>query len=455
MKTRIKGAKIVLEDRVVEGDIVIEGEKILAINPTETVICENELDVTGCIVFPGFIDPHTHMSLQQSEQFRAADDFYSGTVAAALGGTTTIIDHIAFSPMGSPLMRSIENYHTLAKGAVIDYGFHGVVQYVDDAIVDELKHIVKSEGVSSFKAYSTYGFPSGDREFLLLLSALKEVDGVLTVHCENDGITKYYNEIFRKNKQLTMRNYPKSRPNLAEAETVGRLIGWADHLGDVPVYIVHTSARESLQRVAQARARGQKNIYVETCTQYLLLDESRYAGDAALASEYLMAPPLRSKADQSALWQALLDGSIQTVGTDHCPFMRAEKHLGKDDYSKAPGGVAGVQERPVLMYEEAVVKRGMSLVDFASVMSTNAAKIFKCYPQKGVIKVGSDADLVVLNPSVATQFNSQMLASNCDYSPYQGFQSSASIEKVFSRGRQIVNAGEFLGVAGVGKFIRR
>ncbi len=455
MKTRIKGAKIVLEDRVVDGDIIVEGEKILAINPTETVVCENELDVTGCIVFPGFIDPHTHMSLQQSEQFRAADDFYSGTVAAALGGTTTIIDHIAFSPMGSPLMRSIENYHALAKDAVIDYGFHGVIQYVDDAIVDELKHIVKCEGVSSFKAYSTYGFPSGDRELLLLLSALNEVGGILTVHCENDGITKYYNEMFRKSGQLTMRNYPKSRPNLAEAETVGRLIGWAEHLGDVPVYIVHTSAKESLQRVAQARARGQKNIYVETCTQYLLLDESLYFGDATRASEYIMAPPLRSAADQSALWQALLSGAIQTVGTDHCPFMRAEKQLGKDDYSKAPGGIAGVQERPVLMYEEAVVKRGMSLINFAKVMSSNAAKIFNCYPQKGVIREGADADLVVLNPNVGTQFNREMLASNCDYSPYEGYVASASIEKVFSKGRQIVNCGEFLGIAAAGKFLRR
>ncbi len=455
MKTRLRGGRVVLEDRVVDGDIIIEGEKILAINPAQAIACDNELDVTGHTVFPGFIDPHTHMSLQQSEQFRAADDFYSGTVAAALGGTTTIIDHIAFSPQGSPLMRSIENYHALAKDAVIDYGFHGVVQHVDDAIIDELKYIVKNRGVSSFKAYSTYGFPSGDCELLKLLSALNEVGGILTVHCENDGITKYYNEMFRKSGQLTMRNYPKSRPNLAEAETVGRLIGWAEHLGDVAVYVVHTSARESLQRVAQARARGQKNIYVETCTQYLLLDESLYAGDATRACQYIMAPPLRSKADCEALWQALLDGSIQTVGTDHCPFMNAEKQLGKDDYSKAPGGVAGVQERPILMYEEAVVQRGMSLLDFAKVMSTNAAKIFNCYPQKGVIKEGADADLVVLNPNVGTQFNSQMLASNCDYSPYLGFSSSASIEKVFSRGRQIVNGTEFLGAAGAGKFMRR
>ncbi len=455
MKTRIKGATVVLETGCITGDVIIEDNLIAAIDPIEDIVVDHTIDATGQIVMPGFIDPHTHMSLQQSEKFRAADDFYSGTVAAALGGTTTIIDHIAFSPVGSPLMTSIDRYHQLAPDAVIDYGFHGVIQRVDDDIIAELKDIIKNKGVSSFKAYSTYGFPVNDQDLLRLLSAVKEVDGILTVHCENDGITRYYNEIFAKESKTAAHNYPQTRPNLAEAETVGRFIDWAGHLGDAPAYIVHTSARQSLQRVVQNRQKGQKNIFVETCTQYLVLDESVYQESDEMAARFIMAPPLRTKDDQAALWQALLDGTVQTVGTDHCPFMLAEKKLGEADYRNAPGGIAGVQERGLVMYTEAVVKRNMPLVDFANVMSTNAAKIFKCYPKKGTIKVGSDADLVILNPNKTFEFNSETLKSNCDYSPYEGYTAKASIEKVFSKGELVVDQNKFVGKRAAGSFLHR
>ncbi len=457
MKTRIRGGNVVLETACKNADIIIEDGLIVAIDsPSDAgVDVDVEVDATGCIVFPGFIDPHTHMNLQQSAKFRAADDFYSGTIAAALGGTTAIIDHIGFSPAGSPLMTSIDNYHNLAKDAVIDYGFHGVIQHVDDAIIAELKDIIKNEGVSSFKAYSTYGFPANDQDLLRLLAAVKEAGGVLTVHCENDGITKYYNDMFVAAGKTEPRYFPQSRPNIAEAETVGRLIDWAHQLGDAPAYIVHTSARQSLERVRLARQRGQKNVFVETCTQYLTLDEGLYQAEPACAARYIMAPPLRSLADQAALWQALLDGTIQTVGTDHCPFMLAEKQLGSADYRQAPGGIAGVQERPLIMYTEAVVKRAMPLVDFAKVMSTNAAKIFNCYPQKGAIKVGSDADLTIINPAKPFQFSADRLHSNCDYSPYCDYRAAASIEKVFSKGKLIVDGDQFVGARAAGSFLKR
>ncbi len=455
MKTRIKGGNIVLESTCLVADIIVEDGKIAAIDSNQTEPVDREIDASGCIVLPGFIDPHTHMDLQQSAQFRAADDFYSGTVAAALGGTTMIIDHIAFSEAGSPLMTSINRYRQLARDAAIDYGFHGVIQHVDDAIIAELKHIVQSEGVSSFKAYSTYGYPSDDVALLRLLAALKEVGGVLTVHCENDGITKYYNDIFARRGTVAPRYYAQSRPNIAEAETVGRLIDWAHQVGDAAAYIVHTSTRQSLARVRRARQSGQTNLFVETCTQYLMLDESLYQGDGKTAARYIMAPPLRSGADREALWQGLFDGTVQTVGTDHCPFMLAEKQLASEDYRKAPGGIAGVQERGLIMYSEAVVKRGMSLCDFAKLMSTNAAKIFNCYPQKGAIQVGADADLVVLDPTKSYQFDGQTLASNCDYSPYQGYRASGFIDKVFSRGALVVDGAKFVGERGAGQFIAR
>lgn len=456
MKTLIKGGNIVLEDRELRGDLLIVDGKIKKVAGSINEVCDRVYQVDNHYVLAGFIDPHTHMDLQQSNQFKAVDDFYSGTRAAALGGTTTIIDHISFGPAGCALNHSINHYRKIAKSAVIDYGLHGVIQHVDQAILSELVDLVIEEGITSFKAYTTYGYHLSLYHIEQLLHTLKMAGGVLTVHCEDHQQTIDLTKKLVAKGKTAPKYYPQSRPNQVEAIAVAGVLAAAKKAGDAPVYIVHTSCRESIEAINAAKKRGQDNIYVETCTQYLLLDQSLYMqNDQRRAAEYIMAPPLRTQADISTLWQTLARGEISVVGTDHCPFMRAEKHLGSDDFRQAPGGVGGVQARGILMYSEAVHKHGISVVDFGKFMSTNAAKIFGCYPQKGVLAVGSDADIVIIDPTKTTDLGKVTQGSNCDYNVYDDRVCQGAISHVFSKGACIVQDNQFVGQRGAGQFIIR
>ncbi|MDD7267421.1 MAG: dihydropyrimidinase [Lachnospiraceae bacterium] len=456
MKKLIRGGTIVAEGAVYQADIVIEDETIAAIGRFPESEFDEIMEAGGMYIFPGFIDPHTHMELQQSPKYRACDDFYSGTVAAAMGGTTMIVDHIAFGPAGCRLHHSIDQYHELAKKAVIDYSFHGVLQHVDDDILKELADIVTNEGIPSFKAYTTYGFKLEDRDLYRVLQVMKQTNGLLTVHCENDAITNWLRQECIEHGQHEPIYHAKSRPNATETEAAKRLMQLAVMADEAPLYIVHTSARESLWAVEDARAQGQQNVYVETCTQYLTLTEEKYKqGGACEGVKYLMAPPLRSQEDQEALWQGLADGSIQVVATDHCPFMLAEKLDGAEDFTKAPGGAPGVEERGLLLYSEGVAGGRISLTRFVELMSTNAAKIFGMYPKKGTLLPGSDADLVIFDPQKKTVLSQETLHSVCDYTPYEGWQVEGGIKAVFARGKKIVEDGRFLGERGDGRFVPR
>ncbi|MDO5100934.1 MAG: dihydropyrimidinase [Eubacteriales bacterium] len=456
MRKLIRGGTIVAEGAVYQADIMIEDERIAAIG----CFPENEFDeiteAGGMYIFPGFIDPHTHMELQQSSTFRACDDFYTGTVAAAMGGTTMIIDHIAFGPAGCNLHHSIDHYHQLAKKAVIDYGLHGVFQHVDEDILSELETIVTKEGIPSFKAYTTYGFKIEDRDLFRILQVMKKTGGLLTVHCENDAITNWLRGECIEQGQNAPIYHAKSRPNETETESVERLMQLAKMAGDAPLYIVHTSAKESVWAVEDARNHQYRNVYVETCTQYLTLTDEKYnEGGRQEGVKYLMAPPLRTEADQQVLWQGLANGAVQVVATDHCPFMLEEKLAGVEDFTKAPGGAPGVEERGLLLFSEGVAKGRLSLTRFVELMSTNAAKIFGMYPQKGTILPGSDADLVIFDPQVKQTLSQKTLHSTCDYSAYEGWKVEGGVKAVYSKGKKIVADGRFLGARGDGRFVAR
>lgn len=295
MKTLIKNGNIVTSSETFKADLLIEDEIIKEIGIIDGSVADTVIDATGKFVMPGAIDAHTHMALRQSEQFTSVDSFYTGGVAAACGGTTTIVDHIAFSPAGSPLHTSIKRYYELAKDCAVDYSFHGVIQYVDDEIIKELENLVLNEGITSFKAYSTYSYPMNDEGFLRILKSMKKTGGILTVHCENDGITNYLQKKFISEGNTSAKYHPLSRPNNAEAETVARLIQISELADDSNLYIVHTSAKESLDQIRLGRKRGLKNLKVETCPQYLLLTDEEYDKDNAEALKYIMAPPLRKK----------------------------------------------------------------------------------------------------------------------------------------------------------------
>lgn len=450
----IRNGKLVTEEGILEQSLRIEGEIITAIGEDAVLPGDEVIDAAGAWVIPGGIDPHTHMELQQSEQFRSADDFYTGTVAAAMGGTTTIIDHIGFAPAGSPLRYSLDQYREKAGKAVIDYSFHGVIQHVDDEILQELSELIR-EGVASFKAYSTYGFKVGDGDLLRILRTMKEAGGLLTVHCENDEVTNLLKkELLSQGKSEAM-SHARSRPPRTESEFIGRLCELSALAGNAPVYVVHTSTGLGARRMVQFRREGVP-VYMETCPQYLLLTEERYRGEGNEEGvKYIMAPPLRPEADRKDLWTAVIDGTCQTIGTDHCPFLLTEKRRGLADFSKAPGGAAGVQERMPLLFTEGVLRRRIPMERFVELTSTHAAKIFGLYPCKGTLKVGSDADIVILREGAEQEIRASDQRSACDYSIYEGMKHRTAMDLVMSRGEIIVRDGQFAGRRGRGKFLPR
>ncbi|MFB0918571.1 MAG: dihydropyrimidinase [Clostridiaceae bacterium] len=452
----IKNGLLVYEGKEEKGDILVEDEKIVRVGSGIEAEADEVIDAEGQIVIPGGIDPHTHMDLQQSEKFRSCDDFYTGGVAAANGGTTTIIDHIGFGPSGCNLNYSINEYKEKALKSPIDYSFHGVIQHVDDNILEELSEIVKNEGITSFKAYTTYGYKVGDSDVFRLFETLKKAGGILTVHCENDEIIGLLRSRSLAEGKTAPVWHAKTRPPETEAEAAGSIMDISKLCGDAPFYIVHTSAGYTIDKVRQAFDLGLKNTHVETCTQYLLLTEDKYSdGGNEEGIKYLMSPPLRKIEDVEKLWDGIFDGTVETIGTDHCPFLLKDKMEGLEDYTKAPGGAPGVEERIRVVYTEGVVKRGLSLSRYVDLVSTNAAKIFGLYPRKGTLSPGSDADIVILDPNMSEILRAESLKSSCDYSLYDGYESECTVRLVMQRGKILKNGDNIFAQSGDGKFIKR
>lgn len=451
----IKNGRVVTEAGILLKSILIENGKIVEIGAVPEGPELEVLDVEGAYVLPGGIDPHTHMELQQSERFRSVDDFYTGTVAAALGGTTTIIDHIGFAPVGSGLRYSLDNYYRKAEKAVVDYSFHGVIQHVDKKILGELKELIEKEGIASFKAYSTYAFKTGDEDILRILRVMKEAGGLLTMHCENDAAISLRKEESREAGHTAPIWHARTRPERTESEAIARLCELSGLSGKAPVYIVHTSTALGAKRIGTFRGEGIP-VTMETCPQYLILTEDKYeSGGREEGLKYIMAPPLRKDSDKAALWRSLTDGTCQTIGTDHCPFLLKEKLQGLEDFSLAPGGAGGVQERIPLLFSEGVLKGRISVEQLAALTSTNVARIMGLYPKKGTIRRGSDADLVILQAGPEKTIRAQTQASASDYSIYEGMTHRCRIDYVLSRGEIIVRGEAFLGRRGRGKFLSR
>jgi len=436
-----------------ESDIRIEGEAISEVGPSlARRRDERVIDASGKTVLPGGVDVHTHFDLDLGA-FRATDDFYTGTVAAAFGGTTTIVDHMAFGPRGCSISHQVDAYHRLAGGkAVIDYGFHGVMDHVDAAILGELSQLAK-EGVTSHKFYLTYAGKISDAEVLSLMEKAGSLGVLLAVHAENDGAIAHLREKYRSEGKTAPIYHARSRPPESEAEAVGRVALLAAMAGGAPVYIVHLSSGLGLDAIQVARGRGQRNLFAETCPQYLLLDESLYEREDGL--KYIMSPPLRTEKDREALWGGVRDGAIDVIGTDHCPFFFGrEKQLGKSDFTLAPGGAPGVEARIPLLFSK-VVTGGLDLGRMVTLCCAAPARLFGLYPKKGIIAIGSDADLVLIDPKTHATLTHDMLHENTDYTPYEGLPLSGYPVMTISRGEVIVENGRFLGKKGRGNFLKR
>jgi dihydropyrimidinase len=447
----IKNGLVVLEDGVLETDVRIENGVIAEIG--DGLTGGEIIDAAGKYVLPGGIDVHTHLCLDVGIAV-AQDDFYTGTVAAACGGTTTIVDHPGFGPAGCALDHQIKLYHTLAKGnAVVDYSFHGVMQHVDEDVLSKMETLA-DEGITSHKVYMTYGFKMSDEDIYAVLKRAKELGVMITVHPENDGLVNTRRKELSESGHTAPKYHAISRPEPCEAEAISRMTHISAVAGDAPLYIVHLSNHLGMQYINLAKRNGLKNLFAETCPQYLLLDDSYYEREDGL--KYVLSPPLRHKANNALLWEDIQKGDIDTIATDHCPFDYTLKaRLGGSDFTKCPNGMPGVELRFPLMFSEGVMKGRISPVEFTKLCATNPAKLFGMYPKKGVIRPGSDADIAIIDPHKEYTIAYGRLHENVDYTPYEGIKMQGDIDCVISRGDVIVNHNEFIGQKGRGQFIKR
>ena len=453
MELLLKNANIVTDKENYISDIYIADGIIKKIEKNIEIPDIKTIDIEGKYLIPGGIDVHTHFNIDVGIA-KSVDDFYTGTVAAACGGTTTIIDHMSFGPKGCSLHHQLEKYHEFAeKNAVIDYSFHGVIQHIDNEILNEIDSMI-SDGIPSFKGYMTYDYKLSDKDMLKLSYKLSSSGGLLTVHPENNDIIDYLKNKFVTEGKLSPKYHGESRPSRCEGEAVNRMADITS-VTDCPLYIVHLSCEDGLNHIKEAKDKGQK-IFAETCPQYLVLDESCYSLPENEGLKYICSPPIREKYHQEKLWEGIREGYIQTVATDHCSFSFSEQKLmGKDDFRKCPNGLPGVETRVALMFSEGVSKGRIDINKFVEVVSTNPAKLFGIYPQKGCIAAGSDADLVVIDPKIRKKITKGELHENTDYTPFEKIEIIGCPVMTISRGEIIVKDNKFIGQKGRGKFLKR
>lgn len=454
MRTLIKNGRVVTAVDDYHADILIEDEKVSVIGATLDMEADRVIDANGRLVIPGGIDPHTHMDLPFGGT-SSSDDFHTGTIAAAHGGTTTIID-FAVQYHGQALNQALDVWFAKAEGkAVIDYGFHVICTDLPDSRLSEMKDLI-GQGVTSFKLFMAYPgvFLVDDGTIFKAMTTAGEAGGLICMHAENGVVI----DVLVKRALAEGRTAPKyhalTRPTKAEAEGTGRAIAIAEMAGS-PVYIVHLSCDDALRKVTEARDIGIP-AYAETCPQYLFLDHSFYEQEGFEGAKYVMTPPLRPKENQEKLWRGLAFNDLQVISTDHCPFcFKEQKELGLDDFSKIPNGGPGVEHRLSLTYDGGVASGRISVNRWVEVVSTSAAKIFGLFPRKGTIAVGSDADIVIFDPDEVTTISASTHHMNVDYSAYEGRRVQGATKVVLSRGKVVVEDGKFVGTQGAGQFLRR
>lgn len=447
----IKNGIIVTDGKQWKADIAIEGNKIAEIG--ENLIGTGEtIDAAGCYVFPGFIDPHTHFELDTGATV-SPDDFSHGTKAAVLGGTTTIIDFgTAFR--GETLQEGLENWHKMADGkSSCNYAFHMAFTEWNDQLKKEIP-LMEKEGVTSFKVYMAYqALRTTDEEILDILKETGKIKGLVGCHCEAESIVQ---EATKKQKDLHNNSpmaHPLSRPSIAEGEAVREYLELGRKAG-VPVCVVHLSTKEGLEEIRKARKNGQE-VYVETCPQYLILTEDCYALPNFEGAKYVISPPLRKQEDIDALWEAIQNGEIDTIATDQCSFnYEGQKTLGREDFTKTPGGMPGVENRVELMYTYGVESGRISVEEFGKICSENVAKQYGMYPQKGSISVGSDADLVIWDKEASHVIHQENQHYNVDYTPYEGIEVKGKASYVLINGEIVVQDGKLV-LENKGQYVKR
>lgn len=453
MSILIQNGTLICPDGPVKANLRVEGEKIAEIGPSLPAGASQVIDASGKLVFPGFIDTHTHFEMNKGKPNETADDWASGTLAALAGGTTTVLD-FAEPERGASLSSALDTWHGRADGtASCHYGFHMTIKDWNPAVQNELADMERA-GVSSYKVYFAYdGLRVSDGTALEVVRAVGGRGGIVGCHCENGDLVAAGIAAQKAAGNLGPAAHPLSRPTAVEAEAVSRWLAVGE-LAGYPVNIVHLSTKRGLELVRAARARGQK-VYVETCPQYLLLDESKYQLPGFEGAKFVLSPPLRGKEDVKALWAGLEAGELDTIGTDHCSFhFRGVKELGREDFSKIPNGIPGVEHRPVLMYTAGVASGRVSAYQMMKLLSEQPARLFGMYPQKGVLAVGSDADIVIFDPEYTGRITAAAQYQAADYTPYEGFEARGRVERVLLSGELAVENGRVTAKRR-GRFVRR
>ena len=477
MDTIIRGGTIVTASDQYIADIGVEGGVITTIGrdllaatggPPEGGQTEGRvtrpagrgpqvIDATGVYVLPGAIDAHVHLDMPFGGTV-TADDYRTGTIAAACGGVTTVVDYCLQS-VGGTLADALETWQAKGAGkAVIDYGLHIAVTDLTPAVMAELPAVVKA-GVSSIKCFMAYKgvFQIADDTLFQLLEQARELGALVNVHAENGDVIDVLIKRYVAAGMLSPWYHRASRPPEVEGEATGRAIALAE-LAHAPLNIVHVTCQEAVEKIQAGREKGLP-VYGETCPQYLLLNEEQYHEDdfeGFGGAKYVMSPPLRAKRNNDILWRALAQGDLQTLMTDHCAFrMRDQKTLGRDNFAKIPNGAPGIETRLPLIYSEGVGHGRLSLQHMVALLCTNAARMYGLYPRKGTIAVGSDADLVLLDPHKRVTLSASTLNQATDYTPFEGVQCKGYPVLTLSRGEVIAVDGAYVGAPGRGQFLRR
>ena len=436
MRILIQNGTIVRSTGRRRADVLVQDGKIKRIAPHIDAEADRVIDAAGCYVFAGFIDTHTHFDLNLGATV-TADNFETGTKAAIVGGTTTVLD-FATQDKGMTMHDALALWHKKAEKSSCNYGFHMAVSEWNDARKTEVDDMFR-EGISSFKMYMVYdSMKVSDGQIYDAQKCIAAHGGVIGVHCENYDVLQARIAEEKAKGNFGPTGHPASRPQAVEAEGVARLMRIAELSGS-PAWVVHLSTADGLEEVRRARKRGVE-VYAETCPQYFTLDVSQYAEPDG--AKYVMSPPLREARDRAAILDGMKRRDIDFIGTDHCSFTMAQKALGKDDFSKIPNGGAGEQNRAELVYTYAVCSGAITLEQMALLLSERAAKLFGMFPQKGVLRVGSDADIVVFDPNDAHTISWKTNLHACDNSPYEGMTVNGRVRDVILNGEPVVEGGK-------------
>jgi len=457
MSVLIKNGRVITAVDDYMGDVYIENETVSLIGKNLEVEADEVIDASGKYLFPGGLDPHTHLDMPFGGT-TSADDFETGTRAAAHGGTTTLID-FAIQTKGHSTLEALDTWHAKADGkTAIDYGFHMIVTDLEDNRVHEMKMLADA-GVTSYKLFMAYPgvLYVDDGTIYRAMRQAGENGTVVCMHAENGIVIDEIVKIALAEGKTEPKYHALTRPTRMEAEGVHRAISIAE-VAHVPVYIVHLSSSDALEQVMLARNRG-VHAFAETCPQYLFLDHSYYEQEGFEGAKYVMTPALREKWNQDELWKGLRFGDLQSISTDHCPFcFKDQKILGINDFSKIPNGGPGVENRMSLVYNGGVNSGRISLNKFVELTSTAAAKTFGLFPKKGTIAVGSDADIVIFDPHRKETISINNACTHhmrVDYNAYEGFEVTGFTETVLSRGKVIIKDCDYVGQKGDGQFLKR